>query len=135
MAPDKLGGVKVFKQQSKAALPVTPLVAEIFWQNYNMFASLIQMAGPNLTPQTMAANAPKLGSRGGGTTGFSRRAFEEGEQSWTRDVFISYWVKGKTSPFNRKRGAFGQADGGRRYGLGQFARAAQPPVPTVDKRR
>jgi hypothetical protein len=98
-----------------------------------MMGSLIQAAGPNLTPQTMAASAPRLGSRGGGTTGFSRRAFENGQLSWTQDVFVSYWTKTKKSPYNDKIGAFTQAYGGRRFGLGQIPKG-DPAVPTFDKR-
>ncbi|MDQ3492601.1 MAG: hypothetical protein M3452_05005 [Chloroflexota bacterium] len=131
--PEQLGGIKVFKASSKSAVPLAPLVMEIFWQNYNMFASLLQTAGPNLTPPNMAASAPRLGTRGGGTTGFSRRAFENGELSWTQDVFVTYWQKNKKSPFNAKTGAFTQAYGGKRFGLGQIPKGA-PAVPTVDKR-
>jgi hypothetical protein len=131
---EQLGGIKVFKASSKSAVPLQPLIMEIFWQNYNMFASLIQNAGPNLTPANMAAAAPKLGSRGGGTTGKSRRAFENGELSWTRDVFVTYWVKGKKSAFNGNTGAYTQAYGGRRFGEGQIPKG-DPAVPTFDKRR
>ncbi len=130
---EQLGGVKVFKASSKERTTLQPAILEIFWQNYNMFASLLQAAGPNLTPQSMMAGAPRLGSRGGGTTGFSRRAFENGELSWTQDVFVTYWTKNKKSAFNGKIGAFTQAYGGKRFGLGQIPKGA-PAVPTVDKR-
>lgn len=134
VASAELGGIKVFHASSKAAVPLQPLIMEIFWQNYNMFASLLQAAGPQLTPARMAATAPTLGTRGGGSTGFSRRAFEGGELSWTQNVFLTYWTKTKKSPYNGEIGAFTQAYGGRRFGLGQFPPAAQPPVPTVDQR-
>ncbi len=130
----QLGGVKVFTANSKASTTLQPVILEIFWQNYNMFASLLQAAGPDLTPQSMAAGAPRLGSRGGGSTGFSRRAFEKGELSWTQDVFVTYWSKNKKSVYNDKTGAFTQAYGGRRFGLGQLPKG-DPAVPTVDKRR
>ncbi len=135
VAPEALGGVKVFKRESKAALPLQPLIMEIFWQNYNMFASLLQTAGPQLTPAGMAASAPRLGSRGGGSSGLSRRAFENGELSWTQDVFVTYFNKNKVSPYNKVKGAYTQTYGGRRFGLGQFPTAAQPNVPTADARR
>jgi hypothetical protein len=88
---------------------------------------------PNLTPPNMMAGAPRLGSRGGGTTGFSRRAFEKGELSWTQDVFVTWWQKNKKSPYNSETGAFTQAYGGKRFGLGQIPKG-DPAVPTVDKR-
>ena len=130
---EQLGGMKVFKASSKTDTTLQPLIIEIFWQNYNMFASLLQATGPNLTPQNMMASAPRLGTRGGGATGFSRRAFEKGELSWTQDVFVTWWQKNKKSAFNGKTGAFTQAYGGRRFGLGQIPKG-DPAVPTVDKR-
>jgi hypothetical protein len=132
--PEQLGGIKIFKANSKSTVPLSPRIMEDFWQHYNMFASLVQATGPKLTPANMAASAPKLGSRGGGSTGKSRRAFDNGELSWTQDLFIAYWVKNKTSAYNDKIGAFTQAYGGRRFGLGQFPKG-DPQVPTVDKRR
>ena len=132
-APENLGGIKVFKAASKEAMPLQPLIMEIFWQNYNMFASLLQATGPNLTPANMAASAPKLGSRGGGASGKSLRAFVNGELSWTQDVFVTYWTKNKKSPYNGEVGAFTQAYGGKRFGLGQLPKG-DPAVPTVDKR-
>jgi hypothetical protein len=133
VAPEQKSGVKVFKSASKAELPVTPLVMQLFWDAYNMFGSLVQATGPELTPARMAAAAPTLGSRGGGDTGFARRAFENGELSWTRDVRLLYWNKNKTSPYNGQKGSYVQA-GGKRFDLGQFPKAQQPPVPTKDKR-
>ncbi len=130
---EQLGGMKVFKASSQTPTSLQPVIVEIFWQNYNMFASLLQAAGPNLTPQTMMAGAPRLGTRGGGATGFSRRAFENGELSWTQDVFVTWWQKNKKSVFNGKTGAFTQAYGGKRFGLGQIPKG-DPAVPTVDKR-
>ncbi|MCW2681189.1 MAG: hypothetical protein JWM62_2590, partial [Frankiales bacterium] len=133
-APGNLGGMKVFAAMAKGtAAPVQPTVMEIFWQNYNMLASLIQTTGPNLTPANMAGAAPRLGSRGGGATGKALRAFTNGELSWTQDVYITYWTKNKKSPYNGETGAFTQAYGGKRFGLGQLPKG-DPAVPTLDKR-
>lgn len=133
LAPDALGSTKVWKAAGSGDEPLQPLVMEIFWQNYNMLASLIQAAGPTLNPAQMAAAAPKLGSRGGGTSGFSRRAFENGHLSWVQDMAVTYWNKNKTSPYNGAKGAFTQAYGGKRFGLGQLP-GGDPAVPTVDQR-
>lgn len=134
VAPEQKAGVKVFKLGADGApLPVTPLVLQLFWDAYNMFGSLVQATGPDLTPSRMAAAAPSLGSRGGGTTGYQRRAFEDGELSWTRDVRLIYWNKNKTSPYNGKKGSYVQA-GGTRFDVGRFPTAQQPPIPTKDNR-
>ena len=130
---DQLSGVKVFRQSNKGGLPLDPAVMEIFWQNFNMLGSLVTAAGPNLNPGTLAAGAPKLGSRGGGDTGRTRRAFENGDLSWTQDAQVTFFQKTKKSPYNGVTGAFTQAYGGRRFGLGQLPQGDLQ-VPTVDKR-
>ena len=134
VSPAQLAGMKVFAAaQPKATAPLSPLVMEIFWQNYNMLGSLVQAAGPRLTPATMAGGAPRLGARGGGATGKPLRAFVGGELSWTQDVFVTYWAKRRKSAYNGLTGAFVQAYGGKRFGLGQLP-PGEPAVPTVDKR-
>jgi hypothetical protein len=45
VAPEQLGGMKVFKASSKSPTTLQPLIIEIFWQNYNMLGSLIQAPG------------------------------------------------------------------------------------------
>lgn len=131
--PDQLAGMKVWAAAGKGQAPLSPLVMEIFWANYNMLGSLVQAAGPQLTPVTMAQGAPRLGPRGGGDTGRPLRAFVGGELSWTQDVHVTYWAKGRKSPFNGVTGSFVQAYGGKRFGLGQLPKG-DPAVPTVDKR-
>jgi hypothetical protein len=133
VAPNALAGNKVYKAGGGGSTPISPTSLDIFWQNYNMIASLIQNTGPKLTPANMAALAPRLGSRGGGSTYLARKAFENGELSYTRDVRLIYWDKDKKSPYNNKAGAYVKV-GTKRFGLGEFPKAPQPPVPTKDKR-
>jgi hypothetical protein len=133
VAPKDMPGNKVYQAAGGGATPITPLTLNNFWNNWNMMASLLQNTGPNLTPANMAALAPRLGSRGGGTGYQTRRAFENGELSWTRDVRLLYWDKDKKSPYNNEAGSYVKV-GAQRFGLGEFPRAAQPPVPTADKR-
>ncbi|MCW2666192.1 MAG: hypothetical protein JWN57_1154, partial [Frankiales bacterium] len=133
VAPHQLPGNKAYKAGGGGATNISPQTLDIFWQNYNMIASLIQNAGPQLTPANMAALAPRLGSRGGGTTGLARKAFENGELSWTRDLRMIYWDKDKKSPYNGIAGSYVKI-GGKRFGPGEFPQAAQPAAPTADKR-
>jgi hypothetical protein len=132
-APAQLSGVKVFKAGGGQSLPVDALTLQVFWENYSMLGSLIQNAGPQLTPARMQAAAPSLGMRGGGTTGFALRGFAPGQWSWTRDVRVVYFNKHKRSPFNGKPGTWIQIEGGRKD-FGQFASLPQPPAPAADKR-
>ena len=83
----------------------------------------------------MAAAAPKLGSRGGGDTGFARRAFEDGELSLDpRRPRSLYWNKNKTSPYNGETRRLRAGSAASASASASFPKAAQPPVPTVDKR-
>ncbi len=133
VAPKDMSGAKVYKAGGGGQTPITPLALNSFWGNWNMLASLIQNTGPNLTPTTMAALAPRLGSRGGGAGYQARRAFEGGELSWTRDVRLLYWDADRKSPYNGKAGSYVKV-GSTRFDVGAFPKAAQPAVPTSDKR-
>jgi hypothetical protein len=91
------------------------------WDYWNMIGSLIQMAGPNLNPKTVAQGAPKLGCRGGGDTGQILRCFEPGSYTWNQDMRPVYWSTEKTSPYNGKAGTYVQM--GNRIRLGGYPAA------------
>ena len=131
----QLAAVKIFKLAGQGAAQTVPSTTlEIFWDNYNLLVSLIQNTGPQLTPARMQELAPAMGSRGGGNTGHGLRAFETGSWTWGKDVRVLYFNRHKTSPFNRKPGAFVGIEG-RRFKPGEFQTLSQPPAPTPDKRR
>ena len=133
-APDQMAGVKIFKAYGGgAALPVQPPTADIFWDNFNLLASLIENTGPFLTPARMHAAAPAMGSRGGGTTGYSLRRFTQDSYSWTQDVRVIYFNKHKPSPYNTLNGKYVQIEG-RRFELGQMPTLKQPPAPPAEGR-
>src|SRR5581483_2194383 len=76
--------VKIWNAQTKnATLPIAPATLSIVWNDYSMFASLLENAGPVLTPARMQAAAPDLGMRGGGTSGHPLRGFSPGNWCWT----------------------------------------------------
>jgi len=106
---------------------------DIVWGEYEMFASLVENTGPELTPQRMRQAAPDLGMRGGGTTGHPLKGFAQGNNgAWTQDVRIVYWDKNKTSPYNGKHGTYVEIEGGR-FNM-NFASMAQPPAPAPENR-
>jgi hypothetical protein len=135
VSPDKMAGVKIFKQYGGgAALPVQPPTADIFWDNFNLLGSLIENTGPFLTPARMAAAAPAMGSRGGGTTGYALRRFSKGNYSWTQDTRVIYFNKHQQSPYNSSAGKYIQIEA-RRFELGQFPTMKQPPAPVAEDRK
>ena len=132
--PAQMPGVKVFAAGAGGATsPIAPLAVQIFWDNEQMLASLIQNTGPLLTPARMQAAAPAMGMRGGLETGFALRGFVAGQWAWTRDVRIVYFNKHRTSPYNDKPGTWVQIEGGRKD-FGEFATLGGPPAPAANAR-
>jgi hypothetical protein len=101
------------------------------WHYFNLMASLIQAAGPNLTPQNMDAGIRQYGLRGGGATGHELRGFPAGSYAWIQDMRIVYWSKTKPSSYNSKPGTYVQMGG--RVTLGGYT-AGEPPVPATASR-
>ena len=132
-APANTSAVKIWNLQThNKALPIAAATLAIVWNDYSMFASLLENAGPLLTPARMQAAAPDLGMRGGGTTNMPLRGFKPGSWCWTKDVRIVYWDKAKTSPYNGQPGTYVQIEGSR-FDM-NFPSVAQPPAPAPENR-
>ncbi len=90
-------------------------VEEIYYQMY-MLAIGMQMAGPNLTPQTFEAGMFAYPG-GSGRSGSWR--FGPGDYTPTDDFREIWWDPDRISPQNNKPGAWVQLNGGARYLPGQ----------------
>jgi hypothetical protein len=88
------------------------------WDYFNMIASIIQMAGPSITPQTVAEGAVRLGCRGGGDSGQVLRCFEPGSYTWNQDMRPVYWSTKTASPYNGEAGSYIEL--GPRIRLGEY---------------
>jgi hypothetical protein len=129
-AQDNTAGVRIFKDGSGGAnLPggVTGINAALIAQEWIMLANLLEAAGPNLTPENMAAQAGSLGSVGGGTDPVL--AFPHGSGYWTQDARLVYWNRNQPSPYNGKKGTYIQV--GDRISLGGWASARYADIPTT----
>jgi hypothetical protein len=97
----------------------------IYYQMY-MLAIGLQMAGPDLNPQTfeagMFAYPPKSGP-------FGLWKFGPGDRTAANDVREIYWDAGAISTYNGKQGAYIGANDGARFQRGQIPKAA-PGRPT-----
>jgi len=130
-------GLRVYRAGSgSATLPcdsgncITPVFASYIWPYWNMMASLIENAGPDLTPARMQAAAPALGQRGGGSTGHMAKGFASGDWYWTQDARLVYWDNNRPSPYNGVDGTYVQIEGGN-LNLGQYPfLAGGPPIPS-----
>jgi hypothetical protein len=131
--PADTAGVKIWnKQTGNKALPIAAATLQIVWNDWSMFASLLENAGPLLTPARMQAAAPDLGARGGGSTNMPLKAFHQNDWCWTQDVRIVYWDRAKTSPYNGKPGTYVQIEGSR-FDM-SFPKVDQPPAPAPEDR-
>jgi hypothetical protein len=107
----------------------TNINASAWALQYVMWASLLEAAGPDLTPYTMRQGATRLGSIGGGTSGYPLLAFGAGDWQWVQDMRVVYWDKHATSRYDGKAGTYVQIEG-RRFDLGQFpVFRGGPPIP------
>ena len=98
--------------------------AELEWDYWSLLASLIQNAGPELTPPNVEAGAHAAGFRGGAGTGHALRGFEPGVYSWNRDMAISFWDPRAASAFNGEPGTFVRLD---RFRIGGYG----PSLPAI----
>src|SRR5206468_2034891 len=74
------------------------------WDYYSMIATLVQAAGPALTPRNMEAGSrvlPMVGDARHALRGFPSRSY-----TWSQDMGMQYWNKDLTSPYNKKAGAW-----------------------------
>lgn len=94
------------------------------WDYYQLMASMIQGAGPDLTPSTVEQGAFATPPRGGGSTGHVLRAFGKGSYAWNQDMAVTYWDPRRRSAFNGEQGSFVQVGG--RLQLGGYPK--RPPA-------
>lgn len=81
------------------------------WDYINLTMSMIQAAGPNLTPETLEAGAWRMGPRG--DANHTLRYLTPGHYAWNRDMRQVYWSTTKVSSFNGEVGTYVQWQPGR----------------------
>ncbi len=99
------------------------LVDLLYYQLY-LVALGVQMAGPDLTPETFEAG---LYAYPGGTGPAGTWRFTPGRHSPVQDGREIYWDRNRTSRLNDKKGAYVETEPGRRYRPGEWP-ASDPAV-------
>jgi len=120
-------GYAAYEETTGSPPPAAQEVNLIYAQMYEV-AIGIQMAGPDLTPQTFEAGMRAYpGSiRGAPNAQFGTWAFPPGTYTPQRDSDIIYWNPNLTSTYNGKQGAYVVASP--RYYPGQYP-TGPPPLP------
>jgi hypothetical protein len=88
--------------------------AELIYAQMYMLALGIQLAGPNLTPESYERG---MFTYPGGTGLYGTWGFHPGEYTPTRDARIIWWDPDRVSIYNNKRGAYVEAYGGKRFAI------------------
>jgi len=110
-------GTRVWKAAGGTGNPPSESISGS-WDYYNLLASMIQAAGPTLTPANLE-RVRQYGLRGGGTTGHIARGFPSGQYAWGQDMRMVYWNKHAKSPYNDVAGSYINI-GSTRHNLGQY---------------
>lgn len=98
-------GHRVWAAAGGGKLGSTPYEsADLQWDYFNLTASAMQMAGPNLNPETFEQGAFRLGARG--DANHTLRQISPGNYQWGQDVMRMYWSSSKTSPYNGEVGTY-----------------------------
>ena len=121
--PQRAGlGYAAYKavRQDEPAFAVETIYAQMY-----MLALGIQLAGPNLTPETYEQG---MFAYPGGTGPFGTWSFGPGKYTPTSDARIIWWNNDQVSPFNNKPGTYIESYGGQRFTPGRIPEEAQPKV-------
>jgi len=97
----------------------------IYYQMYQMAIGL-QMAGPNLTPETFQAGLYDYPAQSGP---YGLWDFGPGDHTTADDVREIYWDPNAVSPYNGRPGSYIGINGGARYQRDQLPSGPFPPFP------
>ena len=124
-------GTRIFAAGGGTTMPgsVEGKTATSTAKQWIMLANLLQAAGPDLTPSTLAAQAASLGSVGGPGTPDELLEFPNGSGFWTQDAKLVYFNKNATSAYNGEPGAYIQVGDRVKLGGWQPTGNGQPNIP------
>jgi hypothetical protein len=124
--PQPLRGSFAYAAYKSTNTPGEPsIAAEIIYYQMQLLAIGIQMAGPNLNPETFEAGMFAYPQRTGRAGLWN---FGPGDYSTSADAREVYWNSNAQSIQNGKRGAYIEAEPGKRYPIGKWP-TGDPPVP------
>jgi hypothetical protein len=103
-------GARVWQAAGSTGPPPYDFVT-LNWDYYSLVATLIQSAGPTLTPQNIDIGVRSYGMRGDAT--HVLRGFPDGSYAWGHDMGMQYWDKNASSAYDKKTGGWIKVGDGR----------------------
>jgi hypothetical protein len=91
------------------------------WEYYSMLATMLQQAGPKLTPTNMALGAKLTAPRGDGAKRQRSVRPDKSDWTWTDNMRQVYWSPTRPSSFDGLKGSYVDLYPGRRFNLGDYA--------------
>ena len=99
------------------------------WAYFEMVGTMLQMAGPTLTPLTIE-RAVMANPFPGGDANYPTYRFGPNDYTAIEDAREVHWNPAAVSPIDGNPGAYVPIDGGRRYLVGQWTRDWKVPPPS-----
>jgi hypothetical protein len=132
-ARDAEYGARVWRAGGGSGTTPYDTVSEDF-DYYALLATLVQTAGPGLTPAAGEAGLMKMGPITPGNNADEhtpQRSISPGDYTWNDVMREVYWSPTKKSPFNGAPGTWVSMNGGRWFRTGEFPAAliGLPPKP------
>lgn len=120
---DSNQAVRVWRQAGNSGTPPWDSAYRDM-EYYAMLATLVQGAGPNLTPANVEAGAQRMTPTAPGGAGNPllnlRGVRPAGDYTWFDSLREVYWSQQSTSDFNGEQGAWANLGSGRWYRKGEF---------------
>jgi hypothetical protein len=109
-------GARVWRAAGRSGDPPYHFVT-LYWDYLSMLGTMVQSAGPNLTPQNIDDGVRTYGMRG--DADHVLRGFPRGSYTWGHDMGMQYWDENETSPYDGLKGAWVKV--GSRNALGAWS--------------
>jgi hypothetical protein len=119
-------GYRAYKEIEPNTEPDSTMTIRLFLQ-LEQIANGIQMAGPNLTPQTFEQGLFRMGPRTGDLPPWEWvGGFGPSDYTFSDKVSVIWWDKTAASDNTSDSGSYRWLNGARRYGLGQLPTGDYP---------
>jgi hypothetical protein len=121
--PDKNDAAAVWQATGKTGKPYANADAEGDWEYYGMLATMLQAAGPNLTPTSIVQGVQRMPAINPGNLVDQYRpgrSLGAGDFTWNDTMREVYWSPKGLSEYNGVSGVWRSVNEGRWYRRGSY---------------